>query len=175
MSRLPRQSRMENIMPTDTASAETTWCTLETRPHVWDLGGNLRATFANKKDPTRDVKFIDCEETLLVTVTVCLTGRIRYYLCDTHLCVNLAFQACGHGSCGDCCKTICLEGPYSPCCTDEWKFEFEIPPNTFSPGECGREYELCITLGSKDCCGKVGFVFGCCHEYTITATPHQPD
>ena len=29
----------------------------------------------------------------------------------------------------------------------------DVPAGTFNPGECGREYHLCITLGSKDCCG----------------------
>jgi hypothetical protein len=172
-------------MTADTASAGTTSagirsaegpkCTLEVRSHIWDLGGTMHATFANKNDPGKEVKFIDSDQTLVVTVTVCLTGRIMYYLCDTHLCVCLAFEACGVGSRGDCCKTICLEGDQSPCCTDEWKFEFEMGPGTFDPGECGREYELCITLGSKDCCGKVGFVFGSCHEYTITVSPPQED
>jgi len=162
-------------MSTDTAAVGTTPCTLEVRPHIWDLAGTMTATFADKSDPAAPVGFIDSDQTLQVKVTVTLTGKIRYYLCDTTLCVCLAFEACGVGSCGDCCKTICLEGDYSPCQTDTWVFEFDIPPGTFSPGECGREYELCITLGSKDCCGKVGFVFGSCHDYTITVSPPQQD
>jgi hypothetical protein len=171
---------MEKIMTADTSSAVSTSartpkCTLEARPHIWDLGGTMSAFFADKADPDKEIKYIDSDHTLLVTVTVTLTGRIRYYLCDTHLCVNLAFQACGRGSCGDCCQSICLEGPNSPCETCEWKFPFELGPGTFDPGDCGREYELCITLGSKDCCEKVGFVFGSCHEYTITVSPPQED
>ena len=146
-------------------------CTIEPRSHIWDLHGTMTAFFADKLNPYEEVKFIDSDHTLLVKVTVTLKGRIRYYLCDTHLCVGLAWQACGHGSCGDCCKSICLEGPDSPCQKDTWEFDFEVPPNTFTTGDCGREYELCITLGSKDCCGKVGFVFGSCHEYTLTVTP----
>ena len=54
-------------------------------------------------------------------------------------------------------------------------FKIAVPAGTFTPGECGREYELCITLGSRDCCGKVGFVFGSCHEYTITVSPPETD
>ena len=49
-----------------------------------------------------------------------------------------------------------LTGDYSPCRTNVWKFTFDVPAGTFNPGECGRECHLCITLGSRDCCGKVG-------------------
>jgi hypothetical protein len=166
---------MEKIMPNDTANVGTTPCILEPRAHLWDLGGTLTATFADKSDPSEPVGFIDSNQVLVVTVTVTLTGRIRYYLCDTTLCVCLAFEACGPGSTGDFCETILLEGRYSPCNTDTWVFEFEVPAGTFNPGDCGREYNLCITLGSKDCCGKVGFVFGSCHDYTITVSPPQTD
>jgi hypothetical protein len=166
---------MEEIMSTGTASVGTTPCILEVRPHIWDLGGTMTATFADKSNPYEPVGFIDSDQTLQVTVTVTLTGKIRYYLCDTSLCVCLAFEACGVGSSGDFCQWILLEGDDSPCQTDEWVFKFEVPPGTFSPGDCGREYELCITLGSRDCCGKVGFVFGSCHDYTITVSPPRQD
>ena len=162
-------------MSTDTADAGTTLRKLEPRPHIWDLGGTMTATFADKTNPSEPVGFIDSNQVLLVTVTVTLTGRIRYYLCDTTLCVSLAFSACGPGSTGDFYKTIYLEGPYSPCNTDSWVFEFEVPAGTFSPGECGREYELCVTLGSRDCCGKVGFVFGTCHGSPFTVSPPETD
>jgi hypothetical protein len=135
----------------------------------------MTATFADKSDPAEPVGFIDSNQTLLVTVTVTLTGRIRYYLCDTSLCVGLAFEACGPGSTGDFCKTIVLTGADSPCQKNQWVFLFEIPPGTFTTCDCGREYTLCITLGSKDCCGKVGFVFGSCHDYTITVSPPETD
>ncbi len=162
-------------MPNDTTNVGTDPCVLETRPHIWDLGGTLAATFTDKADPSGEVKFIDSDQVLVVTVTVTLTGRIRYYLCDTTLCVCLAFEACGPGSTGDFCKTILLEGANSPCNTEEWVFEFEVPAGTFTPGDCGRDYTLCITLGSKDCCGKVGFVIGSCHDYTITVSPPETD
>jgi len=162
-------------MPTDTANVGTAVCKLEPRPHIWDLSGTMTATFADKSNPGEPVGFIDSNQVLLVTVTVTLTGRIRYYLCDTTLCVCLAFSACGPGSTGDFCKSIYLEGDYSPCNTDTWVFEIEVPAGTFTPGDCGREYELCITLGSRDCCGKVGFVFGSCHEYHLTVSPPETD
>jgi hypothetical protein len=166
---------MGKIMTTDTTSTGSTVCTLEPRPHIWDLGGTMTATFADQSDPSSPVGFIDSNQTLLVKVTVNLTGRILNYLCNTSLCVCLAFEACGPGSTGDFCKTIFLDGPNSPCQTNQWVFDFVVPPGTFSPGACGREYTLCITLGSRDCCGKVGFVFGSCHEYTITVSPAETD
>jgi hypothetical protein len=162
---------MEKIMSTDTASVGRTPCTLEPRTHIWDLGGTMTATFADKTDPDEQVGFLDSDHVLLVTVTVTLTGKIRFYLCDTSLCVCLAFEACGASSPPDRCQTIELVGPNSPCQTNVWEFKFEIPAYTFDPGQCGREYEACITLGSRDCCDKVGFVFGSCHEFTITVTP----
>ena len=121
-------------MSTDTADAGTALCKLEPRPHIWDLGGTMTATFADKTNPSEPVGFIDSNQVLLVTVTVTLTGRIRYYLCDTTLCVCLAFSACGPGSTGDFYKTIYLEGPYSPCNTDTWVFEFEVPGRHVQPG-----------------------------------------
>jgi hypothetical protein len=131
---------MEKIMSTDTASVGTTPCTLEVRPHIWDLGGTMTATFADASDPAEPIGFIDSDQTLRVRVTVTLTGKIRYYLCDTSLCVCLAFEACGVGSSGDFCKTILLAGDESPCQAQAWVFDFDIPPGTFNPGDCGREY-----------------------------------
>jgi len=158
-------------MPTDTTSVGTTPCVLEPRKEIWDLRGEMTTTFADKSNPTEPVGFITADQTLVVKVTVKLTGRIRYYLCNTSLCVNLAFEACGQGPSGDICKDILLDGAYSPCQTDTWVFEFDIAPGTLTTGNCGRQYTLCITLGSKDCCGKVGFIFGSCHDFTITVVP----
>ena len=162
-------------MTADTTSVGTTPCTLEPRPHLWDLGGTMTATFADESDPSSPVGFIDSDQVLQVTVTVTLTGKIRYYLCNTSLCVCLGFDACGCGSTGDFCEWIELVGDNSPCCTDTWVFVISVPAGTFSPGDCGREYNLCITLGSKDCCGKVGYVFGSCRDYVITVSPPQTD
>jgi hypothetical protein len=153
----------------------TTCCTIEPQPHIWDLGGTMTATFSDPGDPDEQIGYLDADQELLVTVTVKLTGRIRYYLCDTTLCVCVAFNACGPGSSGDFCEKIVLEGDNCPCNTDTWVFKICIPAGTFTPGECGREYELCITLGSRDCCDKVGFIFGSCHEYHLTVTPAVTD
>jgi hypothetical protein len=153
----------------------TTGCTLEPRPHYWDLGGTMTASFADASNPSEPVGFINANDVLQVTVTVTLTGKVLNYLCNTSMCVCLAFDGCGCGGSGDFCQWIELTGDYSPCNTHEWTFIIDVPAGTFNPGECGREYTLCITLGSKDCCGKVGFVYGSCKAYTITVEPAQQD
>ena len=33
----------------DTATAGSTVCILEPRPHIWDLGGTMTASFADKQ------------------------------------------------------------------------------------------------------------------------------
>lgn len=150
-------------------------CTLEIDPKIWDLGGTMTATFADPSDPDEPIGFLDADHALQVTVTVSLTGKILNYLCNTRLCVCLAFEACGCPSYGDFCEWIELTGPNSPCNTNVFTFVFNVPANTFNPGECGRQYTLCITLGSKDCCGQVGFIFGSCAAYTIDVTPAVTD
>jgi hypothetical protein len=149
-------------MPAEVTTVGSAPCILEPRPHIWDLGGTMTATFADKSNPAEPVGFINSNQVLQVTVTVTLTGKILNYLCNTSLCVCLAFEACGCGPSGDICEWIKLTGDDSPCRTNVWTFVFDVPAGTFNPGECGREYHLCITLGSKDCCGKVGFVYGSC-------------
>jgi hypothetical protein len=164
---------MEKIMANDTGTAP---CTLEIDPHIWDLGGTMTVTFADPADPDEPVGFLDADKALRVTVTVTLTGKIVNYLCNTWLCVCLAFEACGCPSYGDFpCQWIELAGDNSPCKTNKFTFVIDVPANTFNPGECGRKYSLCITLGSKDCCGKVGFVFGTCDDYSIDVTPAVTD
>lgn len=162
-------------MPAEVTNVGNAPCILEPRPHIWDLGGTMTATFADKSNPAEPVGFINSNQVLQVTVTVTLTGKILNYLCNTSLCVCLAFEACGCGPSGDICEWIELTGDYSPCRTNVWTFVFDVPAGTFNPGECGREYHLCITLGSKDCCGKVGFVYGSCDAYTITVVPPETD
>jgi hypothetical protein len=62
-----------------------TECTLDIHPEVWDLGGTMTARFYNKSDPSEPTGVIHEDETLLVKVTVTLTGRIVNYLCKTQI------------------------------------------------------------------------------------------
>jgi hypothetical protein len=136
----------------------------------------MTATFADASNPSEPVGFINSNQELRVTVTVTLTGNILNYLCNTSLCVCLAFEACGCGPSGDfCADWIELTGSNSPCQTNTWTFTINVPAGTFNAGQCGREYTLCLTLGSKDCCGKVGFVYGSCDAYRLTVVPPQTD
>src|SRR6202040_1013840 len=78
-----RHSRTENIMSEEVVAAAavvaeavvvgTEPCILEPRPHIWDLGGTMIATFADKSNPNEPVGFINSDQVLEVTVTVTLT------------------------------------------------------------------------------------------------------
>jgi len=149
---------------------ETMTCTIETKPQVWDLGGTMQVTVGRPGGESEDLTVHEGEE-LKITATVTLTGRIRHYLCDTWLCVCLAYESCGSGPEGELCEWIELEGEYDPCRTDTFPFTFTLPGGKLTSGECGREYQLCLTLGSKDCCKKVGFIFGSCRGITLTVLP----
>jgi hypothetical protein len=144
-----------------------TECTLDVHTEVWDLGGTMTASFYNKSDPSEPTGVIHEDETLLVKVTITLTGRIVNYLCKTQIGVGVAFESCGRGADFEYCDWQELD----PCERLTYEFEFEVPPGTLRSGECGRQYELCITLSSKDCCGKVGFIFGTCKDINITVLP----
>lgn len=164
-------------MTADTADAAVERkCKLEVRPEIWDLSGEMYATFSVEGSPPMPTGFMNSNQTLQVVVTVELQGNILNYLCDTCMCVCLAFEACGCAPVErDLYKCIKLIGDQSPCHTHRWVFVIDVPPGTFNPGRCGREYKLCITLGSKDCCEKVGFVYGSCDAYKITVVPPQTD
>jgi hypothetical protein len=176
---------MENIMSEEIVAAaaadiviigEEAKCKLEVRPEIWDLRGQMWATFAVEGGPSMPTGFMNSNQELQVTVTVELEGNILNYLCETRMCVCLAFEACGCAPVErDLYKCIVLTDGQSPCRTHRWEFVIDVPPGTFNPGRCGREYKLCITLGSQDCCGKVGFVYGSCDAYKITVVPPQTD
>ncbi|MGH8897968.1 MAG: hypothetical protein ACRDZ4_13345 [Egibacteraceae bacterium] len=141
-------------------------CIIDVHPNVFDLTGELIAEFFNTV-ATDPVGVVHEDQTLKVKVTVTLHGRILHYLCNTELCVSLAFESCGSGPEGEFTKWQKLD----PCRTNVYTFEFDLPGGVLKAGECGKQYKLCITLGSKDCCGKVGFIFGTCKDFTITVLP----
>ena len=146
-------------MPTD--------CKLDIHKETWDLGGTMTAEFF---DVAGEPCYVIHEDQMLrVRVTVHLTGRILHYLCNTSIGVSVAFESCGSGPEFEVCDWKTL----TPCAPggDTYQFEFNIAGSRLGGGECGRRYELCITLGSKDCCGKVGFIFGACHDFSITVLP----
>lgn len=145
----------------------TTECVLDIHKEVWDLGGVMTANVYNAADPAHPI--LHENETLVVEITVRLTGRILHYLCGTEICVNIAFESCGSGVETEYHKWVKIDpcGPGG----DTYIFKFELPPGTLPAGECGKQYELCTTLGSKDCCGHVGFIFGTCKDLNITVAP----
>lgn len=149
----------------------TTECTIDLhQPHL-NIGGTITTQFYNATNPNEPVGVVHEGQDLVVKVTVVLTGKFLHYLCDTQLCVCLAYESCGSGPEGECCKTITLKGDHDPCKTNIFCFEFHLPKGTLIAGECGKQYDICITVSSKDCCGNVGFIFGTCKDFHITVLP----
>jgi len=152
---------------TTTEATKPNECIIDVHPNIFDLTGKLTVDFYNATSPTEPVTFVHEDQVLVVKVRVELGGRILNYLCNTHLCVCLAFESCGSGPEGEICEWLMLD----PGNTNVYTFEFRLPAGKLPSGECGKSYDICITLGSKDCCGKVGFIFGRCKDFQITVLP----
>lgn len=142
-------------------------CVIDIHRNIFDLQGTLTAKFYNQSDMNEPVGFVHEDQVLVVKVTVTLAGKILNYLCNTQLCVCLAFESCGSGPEGEFCQWVTLD----PCNKETYDFQFQLPAGTLTSGECGKNYDICITLGSKDCCGKIGFIFGRCKDFDITVLP----
>lgn len=115
---------------------------------MFTLSATMNTVFSNVTDPTEPVGIVHEDQILRVRTTVTLAGTLVRYLCDTQLCVCLAFESCGSGPEGEFCKTINLEGDNDPCITQTFVFEFDLPAHTLVAGECGKQYDICITLAS---------------------------
>ena len=142
-------------------------CKLDIHQEIWDLGGELEAEFLTPDgEPCR---MIHEDQAVRIRVTVRLTGNILHYLCDTEMCVTVAYESIGTGPEDEFTKGLTLY----PCRDggDTYTFDFDIAAGTLTAGECGKQYEIAITLGSKDCCGHVGFIFGTCRDFNITVVP----
>lgn len=142
-------------------------CKLDVHQEVWDLGGTLEAEFLGPDG--EPCTLVHADQDFRIHVTVRLTGRILSYLCNTEMCVTVAYESIGTGPEGELTKgqtlNPCREGG------DTYTFDFEIQGGTLSAGDCGKQYEIAITLGSKDCCGRAGFIFGTCKDFNITVVP----
>ncbi len=142
-------------------------CKLDIHQEIWDLGGYLEAEFLTPDG--EPCKLVHEDQAVHIHVTVHLTGSILHYLCNTEMCVTVAYESIGTGPEGEFTQgktlTPCREGG------DTYTFDFDIPAGTLTAGECGKQYEIAITLGSKDCCGHVGFIFGTCKDFNITVVP----
>ncbi|MGH3515067.1 MAG: hypothetical protein ACRDQI_12955 [Pseudonocardiaceae bacterium] len=158
-----------------TTSTDITTCTIDVSPVFLTLTADLSTKVFNVTDPDEPVGFVHEDQDLKVQVTVTLNGTLVNYLCDTELCVCLAFESCGSGPEGEFCQNITLEGDYDPCNTHCFVFEFDLPGGTLIAGPCGKQYDICITLGSRDCCGIPGFVFGSCKDFHISVLPAVKD
>lgn len=142
-------------------------CKLDVHPEIWDLDGYLEAEFLTPEG--EPCKLVHEDQDVRIRVTVHLTGRILHYLCETQVCVTVGYESIGTGPEGEFSKSQTLH----PCRDngDTYVFDFDIDAGTLKAGECGKQYEIAIVLGSRDCCGKVGFIFGTCKDFNITVVP----
>jgi hypothetical protein len=156
-------------MPEDVMNREDdrVRCKLDIHKEIWDLTGYLTAEWKNAAG--EPCHFVHEDQASSVTVELTLGGTILHYLCNTSICCCLAFESCGSGSEFE----VCQWKEIHPCEKDGHiiKFKFDIAPGLLKAGECGKQYRLCVTLGSKDCCGHSGFIYGTCHDLTITVLP----
>lgn len=143
--------------------------TIDIHPETWDLSATLAATWYDKSNPNEPAALVHSDQTIVVKITLTLGGRILSYLCDTQVGCSVAFETCGPGTEFEVCKWQTL----TPCAPggNVIDFEIEIPGGTFEAGECGRQYTMCVTLGSKDCCGKSGFIYGACQDFHFAVLP----
>ena len=144
-----------------------TECKLDIHKEVWDLGGVMTAEFYDVAG--HPCRVVHENDEIRIVVVLKLTGRILNYLCNTKICVQVAFESCGTGP-EDSVHQWKVLNPCAPG-GDRYEFDFRIPAGRLTAGECGTQYELCITVGSKDCCDKVGFIFGTCKDFDITVLP----
>lgn len=143
-------------------------CTLDIHDEIWDLTGEMTAEWRNRA--TGEIcRVVHENQASYVKVQLTLHGRILHYLCGTQICVCLAFESCGSGSEFE----KCVWKEVKPCEPggNVLDFEIDILPGELPAGECGKQYRLCVTVGSKDCCGKSGFIYGTCHDWSITVLP----
>ena len=89
---------------TTTEATKPNECIIDVHPNIFDLTGKLTVDFYNATSPTEPVTFVHEDQVLVVKVRVELGGRILNYLCNTHLCVCLAFESCGSGPEGEICE-----------------------------------------------------------------------
>src|SRR6476659_1240800 len=124
-----------------TTSTDITTCTIDVSPVFLTLTADLSTKVFNVTDPDEPVGFVHEDQDLKVQVTVTLNGTLVNYLCDTELCVCLAFESCGSGPEGEFCQWLMLD----PCNTNVYTFEFRLPAGKLPSGECGKSYDICIT------------------------------
>jgi hypothetical protein len=146
-------------------------CVIDVHPNRFDLRATLETTFHNETNPEEPVGFVHEGQTLIIKVRVGLSGGILDYLCNTQIGVCVGYESCGSGPEGELppqWQTLSPCGQPDPYVLE---FDFSLPGGVLVAGECGKVYGICITLSSKDCCGKVGFVFGSCEDFSITVLP----
>jgi hypothetical protein len=140
-------------------------CNVEIEQQTFDLTATMEMKYF-EINPEGAPNIIHEDQDFEVDVKVVLYGRIRRHLCG-ELCVEIAFHGCSGGPDWVGQKQL----PLDPCGDGTYLFKIRVPGGSLSGRECGQIYELCVTLGSRDSCGKSGVIFGTCTPDNITIVP----
>ena len=149
--------------PTTTDATQPNECIIDVHPNIFDLTGKLTVDFYNETNPTEPITFVDEDQVLVVKVNVELGGRILNYLCNTSLCVCLAFESCGSGPEGEICEWQMLD----PCNTNVYCFEFR-PPGGHRGRGMREDLRHLHYLGFEGLLRQRRFIFGRCKDFHIT-------
>lgn len=141
-------------------------CIIEMESKIWDLTATMQAEIVETSDAHGPVSIIHENQDFEIRAKVSLKGRILHYLCGK-LCVEVGFESCGAGFEGDYFQDVELV----PCGDGVYNFRIRVAGGTLSAGHCGKAFTICLTLGSFDACGHPGFVFGRCHDLSVTIVP----
>jgi hypothetical protein len=139
-------------------------CEIHLDPKTWDLSGEMEMSLFDTFGAP--IPMVHVDKAFRVQVTVTLKGDVLRYLCGS-LCVELGFESLGSGNEPDLYDDKNLD----PCGSGIYVFNIVVPPNTLSAGHCGKVYDVGVTLGSTDACGKSGFIFGTCGDFDLSVMP----
>jgi hypothetical protein len=145
------------------------YCEFEIDPVDCSLSGYINASVyeggppEGKQDPTT---IVSCNEDLYVKVEWQLYGHLVQHLCG-YFCVCVYLESIGPGKdySLDCDNTgqPCLDLiEMNPCGDGKYEAICRIPANSIDCGDCGRLYEIAVTLTSLNYCKKPGHIAAYC-------------
>ena len=158
------------------------YCEFEIDPHDCDLWGYIRASVHEKDDPEgkHDAKtIIACDEDWYVKVKWRLWGGLMHHLCG-YFCVCVYLESIGPGEdyslpCDEDDKP-CIEWiKMDPCGDGYYEVICRVPKGTVDCGDCGKLYEVAVTLTSFDYCKNPGHIAAYCKGPTLMfyEPPHR--
>ena len=141
-------------------------CDFQLEPYICDLNGNISIEVQDL-DSLQPTTVVDCEKGAKVTVRWDIEGKIKAHLCG-QWCVCVHLESMGPGP-ELSVKNPCATLEWEPCNDGGWEYEVVIPQDIDVPaGEdlcadnCGRLYQVGVTLTSRDGCGEPGHIAAYC-------------